>query len=62
MPHLNLCVKTFNFIPEVFFLSSYPYYFWDSRFDAQLYFFHVLVHGYGERREKIIKKNLGERK
>jgi hypothetical protein len=56
-------MKTFNLISEVFFLSSYPYYFCDSRFDAKLhFFFHVLVHGYKERREKVIKKNLGERK
>ena len=54
MFHLVLCTKNFSLIPEVFFFISFcPCYFCDSRFDSKLYF----LHG-----EKVIKKNLGERK
>ena len=57
MPHLDLYMKIFNLIPKVFF--SYlpiPVIFVIHVSMLNFIFFHVLVHGYGERRENVIKK------
>ena len=57
MPHLDICMKTFNLIPEVFFfLSSFPYYFWDSCFDAQLHFFMFWFMDMKREEKKLSKK------